>query len=296
MCKVNNVKYPCSICQKNVQNNHLAIECSSCNLWSHIKCNNINKTRYKFFQENPDEIFFCLNCLEEEIPFTKLNDNEFETFLKLDILESVNDSNIQLKPSPSQQLIIDKLNSLIAQNNNDKDDSDSEFDQPTSCSYYSCDEFIKASFQPSKNFSILHLNIHSIQKHIGELQIILSILDYTFNIIAISESKLKGEPNVDISLKGYCQPYCTYTEAEKGGTLLYVNTDLNFKPRKDLEIYESKKIESSFIEIINNKESNNIVGVIYRHPKMETNIFIENKLDKLMKKLCKGNKNKLYCW
>ena len=67
-------------------------------------------------------------------------------------------------------MIIDKLNSLISQSNNDKDDSDSKFGQPTSCCYYSCDEFIKASFQSSKKFSILHLNIHSIQKHI-ELQI-----------------------------------------------------------------------------------------------------------------------------
>ena len=119
-------------------------------------------------------------------------------------------------------------------------------------------------------------------------------MDYKFDIIAISESKLKGEPNVDISLTGFRQPYCTYTDADKGGTILYVTSDLNFKPRKDLEIYESKKLESSFIEIINNKESNNIVGVIYRHPKMETNIFIEDKLSDLMNRLSKEHKKKIY--
>ena len=125
-----------------------------------------------------------------------------------------------LNPSPAQYRIIDKLNNLVAQSN--KDDSESEFDQPISCSYYSCDEFIKASFQSSKSFSILHLNIHSIQKHIEELQIILIALNFKFDIIAISESKLKGEPNVDISLKGYRQPYCTYTDADKGGTISYM--------------------------------------------------------------------------
>ena len=78
------------------------------------------------------------------------------------------------------------------------------------------------------------------------------------------------------------------------GTILYVTSHLNFKPRKDLEIYESKELESSFVEIINNKESNDIVGVIYRHPKMDTNIFIENKLTYLMNKLITENKNKIY--
>ena len=69
--------------------------------------------------------------------------------------------------------------------------------------------------------------------------------------------------------------------------MLIFHSDLNFKPRKDLEINESRKLESSFIEIINMKESNNIVGVMYRHPKMETNIFINNKLGDLMNKLNK---------
>ena len=91
-----NVKYPCSICNKNVQNNHLAIECSNCNLWSHIKCNNIDRNQYKCYQENPDETFFCLMCIEEEIPFTKLHDNEFESFLKFDNLRSVKDSKFLL--------------------------------------------------------------------------------------------------------------------------------------------------------------------------------------------------------
>ena len=52
--------------------------------------------------------------------------------------------------------------------------------------------------------------------------------------------------------------------------MIYVAMELNYKHREDLEIYEGKKLESTFIEIINNKGSNDIVGVIYRHPQMNT--------------------------
>ena len=169
-----------------------------------------------------------------------------------------------------------------------------DFDQPLSCSYYSCEDFIKAKFESQKNFSILHINIHSIQRHIEELRIVLDAIKYQFDVIAISESKLKGESQIDISLFGFHTPYCKYTEAEKGGTVLYVSEKLNFKPRKDLEIYVSKELESSFIEIVNNKTSNDIVGVIYRHPNMNTTDFIETKLSCVADKLAKEKNKKVY--
>ena len=123
---------------------------------------------------------------------------------------------------------------------------------------------------------------------------VLHALDFKFDIIAISESKLKGKPQIDINLPGYHTPHCKFTEAEKGGTILYISNELNFKPRKDLEIYESKVIESSFVEIINKKTSNDIVGVIYRHPKMDTNVFIDNKLNHVTNKLAKERNKRIY--
>ena len=228
--------------------------------------------------------------------------------MKFDILETQNGANIKLTPTPTQQIIIDKLNNLLIQQNSttrfdhDEDTPDedysnqpsNEFDQPISCSYYSCDDFVKAKLEASKNFSILHLNIHSIQLHIEELRIILQALDFEFDIIAISESKLKSEPQIDISLAGFHPPYCKYTEAEKGGTILYVSNKLNFKPRKDLEIYEKKELESCFVEIINKKSSNDIVGVIYRHPNLDPSIFIDNKLTHLTNILSREKNKKIY--
>ena len=90
------------------------------------------------------------------------------------------------------------------------------------------------------------------------------MLNFTFDIITISESKLKNQSIVNIEIPGY-QPPCT-TEAEKGGTMIYVKKNgINYKVWKDLKIYPRKSLESTFVELINDKEINGIGGVIYRH-------------------------------
>jgi hypothetical protein len=163
---------PCSVCNKIVKN-HPALLCPYCNLWSHNRCNKITSKEYKIHQKNIDEPFCCQKCFEQ-IPFNSLNSTEFDTFSKFDIIETQNGSNIKLTHTPSQQIIIDKLNNLIQQQNFNTDDKDhdysnqpdNEFDQPLTCAYFSCEDFVVAKIEASKNFSILHLNIHSIQRHV----------------------------------------------------------------------------------------------------------------------------------
>ena len=75
-------EYPCSVCGKNVNNNNLAILCMHCKLWSHNKCNNIKIKHYREHQLNPELPFNCIRCNENIFPFMKLNDFEFDSFLK----------------------------------------------------------------------------------------------------------------------------------------------------------------------------------------------------------------------
>ena len=46
----------------------------------------------------------------------------------------------------------------------------------------------------------------------------------------------------------------------------YIDKNLRYRSRNDLTLYKSKEIESSFIEIIEPKKKNTIVGCIYKHP------------------------------
>ena len=66
-------------------------------------------------QENINEQFFCVNCVAENIPFSKLNNNEFIISVKKGVINSC-EKDIDFVPSDFQQKIFDKRNSAI--NNN----------------------------------------------------------------------------------------------------------------------------------------------------------------------------------
>ena len=286
---------PCGVCYKAVGENHRAICCDICEKWIHIKCNNLNNSDYKFFQENSDEQSICVNCIAENIPFSKLNNNEFTISVKKGVINS-SDKEINFVPSDFQQKVFDKLNS--AMNNNAFDlgteieDDDDEVIPTIDCQYYNVDDFSSAKFNPAKTFSILHYNIHSIERHIEEFRVILKMIDFNFDIICISESKVLKDcnPKVDISIDGYQTPISTPTESTKGGVLIYVKSGINLKPQNDLNVYKSKELESLFIEVINKKESNDIIGVIYRHPCMNGTDFIDEYLKGIVDKLSNENK------
>ena len=112
-----------------------------------------------------------------------------------------------------------------------------------------------------------------------------------FDIIAISETRITKQ--VSLSNNLYLNDYSfefTPTETAAGGTLLYIANHLSYKCRNDLNIYKKNELESTFIEIVNPKKSNIIVGVIYRHPSMDLTDFNCNYLNKLLENISKEQK------
>ena len=183
----------------------------------------------------------CQNCANDNIPFSKITDNEFQLINTFGINVSGENGEINLF-SPAQISHLRKINEVLKRTSVDNDIDDDSNSISPNCNYFSAEDFAQTNFDQSKTFSILHLNIHSVTKHIEEFKILLSILDHKFDIIALTESKLlKGtEPIVDITIDGYHPPVGTNTEASKGGVLLYVNKSLVFKPRTDIIMYSKK--------------------------------------------------------
>ena len=101
------------------------------------------------------------------------------------------------------------------------------------------------------------MNISSISYHIDNLTAFMNNCKIKPKVIGLSETRLRKnrQPLSNINLENYVYE-STPTESSKGGTMLYVDKQLTCRLRKDLMMYKSKEIESTFIELFNN---NNLI-------------------------------------
>ena len=92
-------------------------------------------------------------------------------------------------------------------------------------------------------------NTCPLSKNIKELEYLLDKTKIDFDVIVISESRIKKDksPIDSLNLKGYSHESCP-TESAAGGTLLYISNNLSYKPRNDLCIYKSAELESTFVK------------------------------------------------
>ena len=82
----------------------------------------------------------------------------------------------------------------------------------------------------------------------------------------------------------------TPKESSKGGTFLYLDKNLEYKLRKDLNIYHKEMNESTLVEIINKNEKNMVAGCIYKHLKQMIPNFLDNHFLPVLEKLSHKNK------
>ena len=105
-------------------------------------------------------------------------------------------------------------------------------------------------------------------------------------IIGITKPRLRKNREVlsNIDLNDYSFEFTT-TKSTNGGTLIYIQNDLRYKIRKDLNLYREK--ESTFIEIIepNIRNKNKIIGCIYKHPNVAVAEFTSDFINLLLEKL-----------
>ena len=265
----------CGTCSEKIQNRHKFVNCSTCKSKIHIKCNNIEY--YTYHKMKKDKVIsMCTKC-NENLPFHNSKDYEHRNF------------NQEFFASNDMKMFFKGLNDHNTQHHDQTDYSDdSDITQLLDCKYLDIESFKVQKFDNNK-FSILHLNIGSLGAHKDELEAILSMLKIKFDVIGISETKIKKDsnPNYDISIKGYNPPFSTPTLANKGGTILYIADKHDCKPRKDLEkiVYKDHVLESSFAEIVVPTKKNIILGCIYRHPSMYLSDFNDGYLSPLMEKL-----------
>ena len=196
-----------------------------CKSLIHITCNNIERKSYDKMDKDK-QVSMCIKCNKENFPFfSKEKESKSESFNK-DFLVS-----------DTIKSYFKGINDFNNQRINEIENCDEEFDLTPiiDCRYFDINSF-ECFKTEKKKFSILHLNIASLSLHKEELESVLTMLDFKFDVIGISETKImKGiNPNYDISISGY-NHFSTPTESEKFVVILYVAKVHKCNPRKDLD-------------------------------------------------------------
>ena len=277
-CRPKEKAIPCGSCRKPVQKNNALIQCSICNYFFHSKCSKITFNEFARLLS-----WECTSCCAKILPFSSLDrENLCATLQAKDLPFG---DHIALNPSFSIQSLLDDI-----RGHDNFHNSDYVCDL-TNSKYYTPSEFLAAKF-PKDSFSMFHINIASLSCHIDDLKSFLSLLDHPFDVIAVTETKIKEDdvPISNFSIEGY-NFFNTPTKTDFGGVGLFVKKDLNVKPRNDLSVSIRTVFESHFIEIESGVNKNLLIGGVYRHHTSISN-FLSEFSEKILHKIT-SEKNKV---
>ena len=288
----NNLKYPCVICNKSVQNNQHGIACDLCGKWCHRKCDAMTPEMYEYYAKNhgnPAITWHCLYCTlkfnHQHIPFTLTDNYDIENTNNSDTmkfcenlptLEEIHEtSKFSSFPKPMEE-------ATLPSNLNSK--------------YHSVRDFQKLKIQ--KNFNIFHANVNGFESKFDNLHTFLAGAESKMDVVAITETSENKDHSFinNISIDGYSTPLHTPTNSLKGGVAMFINKDFDAYERTELKA-QTELYESVWAEIKNKKSKNIVVGCIYRHPKsLKSDISEFNKyLDATLSKLVKEKKEIYLC-
>ena len=153
-----------------------------------------------------------------------------------------------------------------------------------SCKYYEMDSLSSLLFN-SDSISIIHIDIRSVQKNLDSLQEFLCLLPTMPKIICLSKSRTNQKPLINLELPN-CKLDYIDSPTPAGGVAVYVSNELSIKIVSNLSLNidecENMLIKLCHLDII--------LGAIYRHPKSNAKLFV----DELNKTLAQLKTTKVY--
>ena len=271
----------CPVCSKTCYSSQNVIECTKCNNWVHhgnrLKCSGL--TDGEFHEHKLDEFkpFECNHCVS-----LRISSENNSVFIKLPFPVEC-DENIFGKPPtlpkpdissmPPEQLKkfvkhCEEITNYVTKSNESDNDP---LTTTVNSQYYDLKKMNKTKFDKNSSFGLFHANIASLNAHIDDLRDLLSRLDYSFDVIGLSEHRIRKDqkPANNIDLQGYSEFTFEPTGIACGGTGFYINNKHKFLVRDDLSLNSPSNFEAMFIEIVLPDRKNLIVGCVYRHPSSE---------------------------
>ena len=294
----------CPVCSKSCFSYQNVVECTSCKKWVHhgnrLKCSGLTDGEFNEHVTNEFRPFECDHCValriakEHNSIFVKLPfpvECEENIFGKPPALPKPDVSSMtpdQLKKFVKQ---CDEIKDYVTKSNDSEDD---HLSTSVNSQYYGIKKFRNTKFDKKSSFGLFHANIASLNLHIDDLRDLLGQLDFTFDVIGISEHRIKKnqKPSNNIDLQGYSAFEFESSETSCGGTGFYINEKHDFIKREDLRLNSTSDFEAMFVEIVLPDRKNLVVGCIYRHPssKLSLNDFNEQYIQPIIHKISKEKK------
>ena len=290
----------CLICRKRVLSHCHYISCAICHSPCHINCLPMVHVTDNIFTERDTNNWYCPVCINSVFPFNHIDDDdrfldslaEFQTIPIPVSFASLNDKVFNPFESNDDPRILPLVDI----------DPDLNFyntiaDISTSCDYHFSDTFNKQCSQMNINsdhFSALHFNIRSLPKHQLDLETFLSTLFVKFTVIGLTETWLSPNSVLCYDLDGYTSVSRFRNDRIGGGVSLLIKDGISYNVIEDLSLIHTY-MESLFVEIdasVFKTSKNILIGVIYRPPDSNPDIFNE----KFAEVLSKINVTKYECY
>ena len=213
-------KCPCEICLRPCKRNQCAIQCDE---WIHLKCTVISPLKFHTLCSST-ELYLCQNCYSELFPFQTLDDKQLLNEMRSDdkLSFDFNHTNNSFSPANCSQ-VDNKIKSLL-------NDLDPGLDDSKYCSQ------AEANIINEKcKFSLLCMNIRSLNANFDKLNELLTNYNVFPDIIAMSEIKLKLSQVYNAKLSGY-HFYHKGKTTSWGGVGLFIKESLSISICKEFDL------------------------------------------------------------
>ena len=273
----------CHLCLGRLLRHTRKITCKICSKSYHLKC--LADLSAEGLRPYEGTEWYCTLCLEEIFPFNQISDDDI--FMNT-ITEKSSYYHLQKKEfhifdvdDDCDYLPLHEIDPDIQYFNNLPC-----FEIASKCDYFLEQSFldkIEGSTFKEENFSLLNFNIRSMPKNLSKLDEYLFSLDFHFSLLGITETWLSETNASCYSVLGYNHEYLCRNGKRGGGVSIFVSQGFSYRRREEF-CFIDDYCESLFIEIIGENPhitKNIIVGVIYRPPGTDTDLFI-NKISEIL--------------
>ena len=180
-------------------------------------CSGLTNREFKLHQQNVTKFWECDKCCSMSkfsVPFSHLDDDNWLIFNELKKKQTSDDVNILSAKNIDFVTECDFIQNYL----NSENDDDILLNHVNS-EYYDEKKFNSMKIDVPSCFDLFHADIASLNLHIDDIKLILSRLSIKFNIIGISEHKIRKAtlPSSNISIPGYEEFIFEPTETTDGG-------------------------------------------------------------------------------